>query len=358
MIRKLGIPKSGLFKGLSVLLVAIVLVSILLSGCTGTSSETITIKFATPYMEMEPPALYGLHICDLVEQELGDRVQIERYTGGTMGDVTELLGLVKTGAVDVITLHVDQYPQELPLHRILNMEQNVDRVTCYNNIVQLTQEIDETKDILDAELEENNIVTLEWIQMGPTGIMTKEKTSSLNDIKGKKINVITAYQREVFEELGFIPANVAIPDLYESLMRGTIDAIWMATAAAIPMKWFEVAQTNLVIGELNVCSQPLAFNKDFWDDLPKDVQQAFIKASEETAIWANQKDEEDINATYAMFEENGVDVVELPAADVELFYKTLAKYSIAESLKGAEEAGLKEEAELILEYWEPLIGYK
>jgi len=350
-----NLAKTGVWKVLTVCLIFI-FIMIPLGGCTSTEKETIKIKFATPYMDMEPPAFYALHILDLVEQKL--RVQIERFTGGTMGTVAELLGSVKSGAVDVITLHVDQYPQELPLHRILNMEQNVDRETCYNNIVKLTQEIAETKKILNEELEKNNIVTLEWMQMGPTSIFTKEKANSLNWVKGKKINVITAYQRKVFEELGFIPVNVAIPELYEAMMRGVIDAIWMATAASVPLKWYEVSKSVLVIGELNVCSQPLAFNKSFWNKLPKDVQQAFIDASKETALWANKKDKEDTDALFAMFRERGIDVVVLPPAEVDLFYQTLAKHSIEESLKGAESAGVKDKAEIILKYWEPLIGYK
>jgi len=302
--------------------------------------------------------MYGLHICDLVEQKLGDRVKIERFTSGTMGNVLEHLGLVKSGAVDVITLHVDQYPQELPLHRILNMEQEVDRTTCYNNIVKMTEEISETKSLLDQELKKNGIVTLQWMQMGPTGIMTKEKATSLNWLKGKKINVIAGWQRNVFEELGYIPTNVAIPELYEAMMRGVIDAIWMATAASVPLKWYEVAKANLVIGELNVCSQPLAFNENFWNKLPKDVQDAFREASKETALWSNQHDKEMIEGTYGLFKEKGVDIVNLPQSEVELFYGTLTKHSIAESLKGAESAGVKSQAETILKYWEPLIGLK
>ncbi|HJX03493.1 MAG TPA: TRAP transporter substrate-binding protein DctP [Dehalococcoidia bacterium] len=359
MIQKSGMLKGGLWKAFSLCLIVVMVVSLAFSGCAAApASGPVKIKFSTPYMEMEPPAMYGLHVMDLVEKKMGDRVKIERFTAGTMGNVLEHLGLVKSGAVDVITLHVDQYPQELPLHRILNMEQQVDRVTCYNNIVKITQEISQTKSILDAEAKKNGIVMLEWVQMGPTGIMTKEKASSLNWLKGKKINVIAGWQRNVFEELGFIPANVAIPELYEGMLRGVIDAIWMATAAAIPLKWFEVAKSNLVIGEMTVCSQPLAFNQKSWDKLPKDVQQAFKDASKETALWSNENDKAMIDGTYGLFKEKGVDIVNLPQSEVDLFYGTLAKHSIAESLKGAEAAGVKDKAETILKYWEPLIGLK
>src|SRR4030042_601225 len=156
MIQKSGMLKGGFLKAFSLCLIVVILVSLAFSGCAAApTSGPVKIKFSTPYMEMEPPAMYGLHVMDLVEKKMGDRVKIERFTAGTMGNVLEHLGLVKSGAVDVITLHVDQYPQELPLHRILNMEQQVDRVTCYNNIVKITQEISQTKSILDAGAKKN-----------------------------------------------------------------------------------------------------------------------------------------------------------------------------------------------------------
>ena len=359
MNRKQEMLQGGLWKWSTVCLVLVMLASLALSGCsTAPASGPVTLKFSTPYNPPEPPCFYAMHILDLVEKKMPGRVKIERFVSGTQGNVLEHLGLVKSGAMDVITLHVDQYPQELPLHRILNMEQSVDRTTCYNNIVKVTQQNADTKKLLDAELEKNGIVTLEWVQMGPTGILTKEKTNTLNWLKGKKVNVIAGWQRNVFQELGYIPTNVAIPELYEAMMRGVIDAIWMATAAAIPLKWFEVAKANLVIGELNVCSQPLAFNKNSWSKLPADVQKAFQEASKETAIWSNTKDKEDIDATYGMFKSKGIDVVNLPASEVSLFYNTLAKHSIASSLEGAQAAGVKDKAEAILKVWEPLIGYK
>lgn len=337
----------------------ITLVSLpLLTACTAQAPSVIKLKFSTPYLEMEPPALYGLHVCELVEKKLPGKVEIQKFVAGTMGNVPEHLGLVKSGAVDMITLHVDQYPQELPLHRVLNMEQLVDREKSVKNIIRISKEIPETKAILDAEAKKNNIVILYWMQMGPTGIMTKEPTKSLNDLKGKKINVITAYQRKIFEELGWIPVNVQIPELYEALMRGVIDAIWMATAAAIPLKWYEVAKTNLVIGEMVACSQPIAFNQDVWNKLPKDVQQAFIDASYETAMWSITHDKEMIDGTFGLFQKSGVQIVNLPQSEVDLFYKTLVKHSIDEYLRGCEAAGVKDKAQVILKYWQDMIWGK
>ncbi len=355
--KKWEMSRGKVWKGLAAILAVVLIITPILgvAGCGPSTPEVINLTFSCPYLDVEPPCVYGLRVCDLVEEKTNGKVKIERFTGGTMGDVLEHLGLVKSGAVDLITLHVDQYPQDLPLHRILNMEQLVSRQQSIDNIIEITQEISETRKILDKEMERNNIKVLYWMQMGPTGIMTKDSVTTLAELQGKKINFITAYQRLIFEDLGLIPVNVQIPDLYEGMMRGLIDAIFMATAAAVPLKWYEIAKTNLVIGDLIACSQPIAINLDVWDDLPDDVQDAFWEASYETALWSVQQDKEIIDGTYGLFEESGVDVVQLPQDDVDLFYDTLVEHSVADWLETCEAAGLADEAEIILEYWQDMI---
>jgi TRAP-type C4-dicarboxylate transport system substrate-binding protein len=358
--KKWEMSRGRVWKGLATTLVAVLIITPILgmASCGPAAPEVIKLKFSCPYLEVEPPCVYGLRVCDLVEQKTNGKVKIERFTGGTMGNVLEHLGLVKSGAVDLITLHVDQYPQDLPLHRILNMEQLVSRQQSVDNIIKITEEISETKKILDKELKKNNIKVLYWMQMGPTGIMTKEPVTTLAELKGKKINFITAYQRGIFEELGLIPVNVQIPELYEGMMRGVIDAIFMATAAAVPLKWYEIAKTNLVIGNLIACSQPIAINLKVWNSLPSDVQKAFIEASRETALWSVTHDKEIIDGTYALFEQSGVKIVQLPQAEVDLFYETLVKHSVEDWQKTCEAAGLKDEAAVILKYWQDMIWGK
>lgn len=355
--KKWEMSRGRMWKGLAAILITVLTITPILgvAGCGPSEPEVINLTFSCPYLDVEPPAIFGLRVCDLVEEKTNGKVQIERFTGGTMGNVLEHLGLVQSGAVDLITLHVDQYPQDLPLHRILNMEQLVSRQQSIDNIIEITQEISETKEILDEELEDNNIKALYWMQMGPTGIMTKEPVTTLADLEGKRINFITAYQRGIFEDLGLIPVNVQIPDLYESMMRGHIDCIFMATAAAVPLMWYEIAETNLVIGELTVASQPIAINLDVWNDLPDDVQEAFLEASLETALWSVEADRAHLEETYALFEQSGVDVVQLSQADVDLFYDTLVEHSVADWLETCEAAGLEDEAAIILEYWEDMI---
>lgn len=317
-------------------------------------AEVIKLKYSSDKMTIEPPVKQALHLLDLVEARTEGRVRIERFTGGSLGDVLEHLDFVSTGAVDIISLHTDQYPQQLPLHQILNTEQLVDGEQGLKNILAITEEIPETKALLEAEELQNNIKVLYYNVEGATGITTSYAARTLEDLKGRKMNVIAGYQRNVFNELGIIPINVQIPEIYESMSRGVIDTIFMADSAIIPLKWYELGEIHLSLGDNNVLSQALTFNLDKWNSLPEDVQQAFIEASWETSQWSVGESARTQKETMEMLEKSGVKIVTLPQEDINRFFEVLFKYSIENWLETCRDKGVEDKAKVIQKYWDEM----
>jgi TRAP-type C4-dicarboxylate transport system substrate-binding protein len=321
------------------------------SIATAAEPQVIKLKFSTSFMPPEPPNMQAMRTLDAVERKTNGKVKFERHLAGALGGPKEQLGLVKSGAVDIISLHIDQYPQELPLYQITNTEQLVTNAQGVANVTAITQEIPETAKIFEAEQKKNNIKILYFHANGPTGITPRFVAKSLADLKGKKVNAITAYQRAVFKELGWIPVNVAIPELYEGLSRGVIDAIFMATAAVLPMKWNEPGKSHLYFGDNTVISTPLAVNLDVWNKLPKDIQQIFMESSKETAQWSVQANDENLKATYAAFEKAGAPPVRVSTAERDWFFKVLFKHQEANNRKIAKAAGVEKEQAIIQKYW-------
>lgn len=274
--------------------------------------------------------------------------------GGALGGPLEQLELVSSGAVNIIALHTDQYTQQLPLHQILNTEQFVSGEQALANVTALTMEIPETKAFFDAEQAKNNIKVLSWHVQGITGLTLGFQAKSLEDIKGKKINVITGFQRKVFKDFGWIPVNVQIPELYEALSRGVIDGIFMATAAVIPLKWFEIAKCHLILGENTVLSQAITLNLDTWNGLPEDVRQAFIDASKETAQWTIEADKMMVAKTYDTFKKAGVPIYQLSNDEYMKFFTVFSKYSTEEYLDNAKKQRVEDKAKKISEYFDSM----
>lgn len=325
-----------------------------LSNAATAADKVIKLKFSSAYMPFEPPNIQANHVLDLVEKKTNGKVKVERFMGGALGGPLEQLELVSTGAVDIIGLHADQFPQQLPLHQILNTEQFTTREKALANVTALTMELPDTKALFEKEQERNNIKILSWHIQGVTGLTMGYEAKSLDDLKGKKISVITGFQRKVFKDFGWIPVNVQIPELYESLSRGVIDGIFMATAAVIPLKWYEVSKSHLILGNNQVLSQPITLNLDCWNRLPKDVQQAFIEASRETAQWTIEADRQTVAKTYEKFKESGVTLVKLTEEENNKFFTIFSKYAVENYLQNAKKRRVETEAKKIIEYWDQM----
>ena len=344
-------------KGFVVVFIAILLISAMMAyntTVTAAEPQVIKLKFSSSFMPPEPPNVYANHTLDLVEKKTNGGVKIERFMAGALGGPTEQLGLVRSGAVDIISLHIDQYAQQLPLHQITNTEQLTSGAQGLANVTAILHELKETKPLFAAEQKKNKINILHCYCNGPTGVTARFAAKSLADVKGKKVNVIAAYQREVFKELGWIPVNVQIPELYESMSRGVIDAIFMATAANVPMKWHEIGKVHLAIGVNTILSTPLAFNLDSWNRLPADVQKAFMEAAWETAQWSVEQTEVNLKNTYKAFEGVGAKVVFIPDKESVAFFKVLFKHSTNNWLNICKAAGVEKDAKAVQKYWDEM----
>jgi TRAP-type C4-dicarboxylate transport system substrate-binding protein len=345
-------------KGKGLIAVFTVLIFILTvavaSSVTAAEQDVIKLKYSTSFFPPEPPCVFANHTLDLVEKKTNGKVKIERFVGGALGGPLEQLGLARSGAADLISLHIDQYAQQLPLHQITNTEQMVSGAQGLANVTAIVHELPETKPLCDAEQKKNNIKILHFYVNGPTGITARFPAKSLADLKGKKVNVIAAYQRDVFKELGWIPVNVQIPELYEALSRGVIDAIFMATAANVPLKWYEIGKAHLQLADNTVVSAPIAFNLDRWNRLPADVQKAFMEASWETAQWTVEQTEMNLKGTYKAFEEKGAQVVNISKKESEAFFDVLFKYSTRNWLNICQNAGVEKDAKVIQKYWDEM----
>ena len=348
--------KSTKGKSVGTVFMAILLIGAMAFTTTASAAEqkVIKLKYSTSFFPPELPARYANHTLDLVEKKTNGKVKIERFMAGVLGGPLEEFGLVSSGATDLISLHIDQYAQQLPFHQITNTELIGSFEQGLASVTAIVHELEDTKPLFEAEQKKNNIKILHFYCLGPTGITARFPAKSLADLKGKKVNVIAAFQRDVFKELGWIPVNVQIPELSESLLRGVIDAIFMATAANVPLKWHEIGKVHLQLVDNTVFSAPLAFNLDSWNRLPADVQQAFMEASWETAQWTVEGTKMHIGHTYEAFEAQGAEVIKISKKESDAFFKVLFKHSMDNWLKICKTAGVEKDAKVIKKYWDKM----
>jgi TRAP-type C4-dicarboxylate transport system substrate-binding protein len=138
------------------------------------------------------------------------------------------------------------------------------------------------------------------------------------------------------------------------MFRGVIDGIFMATAAVIPLKWYAVAKSHLIMGNNQVLSQPVTLNLDTWRRLPADVQQAFMDASRETARWTIEADKQRVAKTYEMFKKSEATMTNMTDEEYMKFFTLFSKYATEEYLENAQKRHVEAQAKTIDTYWEEM----
>lgn len=110
-------------------------------------------------------------------------------------------------------------------------------------------------------------------------IVTKNKAiRTPADLKGLRVRVPTREQGELVEYFGGVVSNMPLPEVYNALDRGLVDAAMVPLAAAGDFKLNEVGKYYLVNAPLTRSLVYLAMNRARYDSLPPD-QKAVIDAT-------------------------------------------------------------------------------
>jgi TRAP-type C4-dicarboxylate transport system substrate-binding protein len=142
-------------------------------------------------------------------------------------------------------------------------------------------------DVMWDLYENNEAFRNEWEQynlkvLGLTGtdsydLYTKEPLSGFSDLDGMKLSapgVLGAWLRGT----GANPVDGALTTFYTDIQTGVSDGVLSLALGVLPAKIYEVAPyiTRVDIGV--AFSGAVAINKDAWDGLPEEVQNAMIEA--------------------------------------------------------------------------------
>ena len=102
-------------------------------------------------------------------------------------------------------------------------------------------------------------------------LFSKEPITGIADLKGQKLMATSAQAIAILEEMGGVPVEVPLPEVYGALEKGVVDGAWLVWVACIPFRLQEV--TSYVIEPLfgnPICA--VVMNRDSYNKLPEDVK--------------------------------------------------------------------------------------
>jgi tripartite ATP-independent transporter DctP family solute receptor len=105
------------------------------------------------------------------------------------------------------------------------------------------------------------------------------------DIKGKKVRVPpNVMWVETFKAMGAVPTPLQWAEVYQGLAQGVVDAAEAPLSTLIGSKLHEVKKTITLTGHFKAVTG-VAIGEQYFQSLPKDVQQLLAEEAEEGGRW-------------------------------------------------------------------------
>ncbi|MCO5163673.1 MAG: C4-dicarboxylate TRAP transporter substrate-binding protein [Mesorhizobium sp.] len=163
---------------------------------------------------------------------------------------------------------------------------------------------------MQRALDENNVVYLgNVVPIDDYILMTKFPVKSMEDLKGKKI-AAPGPSVNWLSGTGAVAVSANLTTYYNELSTGVYDGVIVFTSAAMPGKFHEVAPyiTRVKLGAQ--ASVFLCANKDWYNGLPKDVQDALHAGGAAAMEWYITELEATVEKAYKVMAENGATISE------------------------------------------------
>jgi C4-dicarboxylate-binding protein DctP len=245
---------------------------------------------------------------DLVEERLGDQVQVTVHHGSTLYGQADQISALQLGAIHVISPTVGVYTGNFPKLSALVLPY----LLRSPEAIQAALDDPEIGQALLADLESANLQPLAAWLNGPRDLGTSgEPITTLEELQGVRVRVPPGdnYVR-TFEALGANVTSIAWGEVPTALQQGIIDAVEPVPHAWVSSGMYELAD-KITRTEHIWDFYIVSTNKTWWDGLPEDVRAELTDIFAEVTAF-NWDDTLTANEeALAFMQEQGVTVTDL-----------------------------------------------
>lgn len=244
------------------------------------AQETINLTVASSHPTVVPwVGMIQTHFMARTDEILAEsgnyKIEWNEAFGGQLYKANATLTSVEEGITDVGWVFSFLEQAKLPLSQASS---NAPFSTS-NPALQLEvhQELLETNEAFRNEWEQHNLKVLGLTGTDLYDIYLKEPITGIDDIDGMKISapgVLGNWLRGT----GANAVDGALTTYYTDVQTGVSDGALTLALGALPIKLYEVAPYINRFDAGGAFSGAVAINRDSWDSLPEEVQNAMIEA--------------------------------------------------------------------------------
>jgi TRAP-type C4-dicarboxylate transport system substrate-binding protein len=209
-----------------------------------------------------------------VEDATKGRVKIEVYPSQTLIKGVDMWKGIRSGIADIGWCVQGYWPEQTPLSDVISLP-----FLPLNTAEKGSEALWKLYEKFPAiQKEFAEIQPLVLYTSSPNLLVTKKPVKTLDDFKGLKVRVLGGPPTEMAKALGAVPTLIPMPDVYQSLDKGVVDAAAAPWEAVQAFRLYEVAK-NFTIAPFYAAYFSICANKQKWQSLPKEVRDAVMGVS-------------------------------------------------------------------------------
>ncbi len=277
-----------------------------------------------------------------IEKESKGHLKIEAHWNGELAISYDALRKVSQENIADITIVVPEYSSnDLPLHQIFK---SFPVGPSGDKQVKFFRRVYKEIPVFTEELEKANVVPILLCTGFPVAFFSAAPINNLEDIKGKKWRSASFWHKDFLTNAGAIP--VSMPwneEIYKALQAHTLDGIMVNVDSGYDLKVHKAAPNILLskelwLGHLYI----LVINKNIWDSIAKEDQEAVKRAAETAYKSLGSVMNSSFNKQIKDLKKDGAKVRILKPVEVKQ-WKTVTKYKEVQSawVKEQENKGIK-----------------
>lgn len=289
-----------------------------LTGCSSIKSEKRIIRISHAQSETHPEHLGLLKFKEYIEENLGDKYEVQIYPNELLGGAQKAIELTQTGAIDFVVAGTANLENFADVYEVFSMPYLFTSEEAYHEVMNDTEYMREVYESTD----EAGFRVLTWYNAGTRSFYAKKPIYTPDDLKGLKMRVQQSPASvNMANAFGAAASPMSFGEVYTAIQQGVIDGAENNELALTNNKHGEVAK-YYSYNKHQMVPDMLIGNLKFLNSLRDEEYQIFEEAAllsteEEMKYW----DEQVAEAKEIAENDMGVEFIEV---DIQAFKDKVA----------------------------------
>jgi tripartite ATP-independent transporter DctP family solute receptor len=268
-----------MFKGLVVVALSLLLV------VPAMAADKIVLHGASQFDDEHAFNRTMLKFEELVKEYYDGEIEFILHRNSELGLEKDFFAYMSQGiSVDyavVAPSHMSTFSKAAPLMDMPFLFRDLDH---WNKVL----DSDALQPIADEILQKADVMLIGYAGGGTRNLIVNRPVTNMEELKNLPIRVMGApIQTRIFTAIGAAPTVIAYAEVYNAIQTGVIDAAENEAAGMMQMKFYEVGP-EIGLTQHAITVRPLCFSGKTFRRLPKELQDAIIKAGKEAGAHGRQ----------------------------------------------------------------------